>query len=303
MKTLITFLLSSAALFVLMAQSTLAEQVRFESDGFEMVVSSDAKIVSQHDDGWEKKLVVEQGGHRVRVSWRQDQALILFPTGTVKITAADTSIGRTITTFVDGVKYEVVRAPREIHWKLPGQEVYFRTRGGQVNQVIAQGDFLKLHLDTPARRLTLESNAGRTDALLNDKGALETFDGPEVAEHVYMVRGLAYQKGPITLRFPLPASPFIEGLPKDRFLLVREELPPPAQTSQPVSEEFDSRDPLQATPSTWSSPELNAKQGSSKEDPLNARREKRVRHPQDPLKARTERDSENLLQLKEQGID
>lgn len=296
-------LLSPAVLFVLLLAGMLSAQpVRLENDDFEIQISPDSKIVSRHDDGWETKMVVEQDGQRVRISWREDQALILFPSGTVKVSVSDGPAGRTITTFVNGKRYEIVKSPREIKWSLAGQEVYFRTRGGKVNQVVASNDFLKLYTDTPARRITLESSVGTTDALINSKGVLETFDGPEVTEHLYLVRGFSYQKGPVTLRYPLPESPFLEALPKDRYLTVKEEIVPLATPAQPALEE-DIGNPLQAAPSTWSSPELRANEGNSKEDPLNVRREKRVRHPEDPLKAKTDPNSENLLQLKEQTIE
>lgn len=292
-----------AACYILLLTAVDAQQpLRLENEGFNIVVSSEAKLVSQHDDGWEIKMVVEHAGQRVRISSRKDQALILFPSGTVKVSVSDQAGARTITTFIDGKRYEIIKSPREIKWSLAGQEIYFRTRGGTVTQAIGNDDFLKVRTDTPARRITLESSAGTTDALINNKGVLETFDGPQVSDHLYMVRGFAYQKGPITLRFPLPESPFLEALPKEHYLTVREELTPLASPTRPVVEE-DTGDPLQATPATWNSPELKAEEGKRKDDPLNFRREKRVRHPEDPLRAKTDRDSEDLLQLKEQTIE
>jgi hypothetical protein len=146
--------------------------------------------------------------------------------------------------------------------------------------------------------MNLTSSIGMTDAVLNSEGKLETFDGPDLSEHLYLVRGFALQAGPITLRLPLPKDPFLNGLPEDRYLWVRKEVELPTQPAArtaPVPEE----DPLEAGPATWGSPELKAKFNEPNEDPLAAKKERRVKHETDPLKARTEPDSEELLRVKD----
>lgn len=262
-----------------------AQQPKLKADHFELLVHPDAKIVSEFDNGWETKMVVEHEGQRVRINWRGNQALILFPTSTMRLKVRPTADGEAVTCQVNSEKYEVIRSPREIGWKLPGQEVFFRTTGGKITQAVGTADFLKVRRNTPAGRVTLESSAGVTDALLR-KGKLETFDGPEIGEHVYMVRGLAFQKGPITVRLPLPGGPFLEGLPEDRFLLVKRDITPLPEPTSPAPEERE-KDPLQADPYTWSSPELRARSGDPEKDPLHVRKENRVKHPSDPLKANT----------------
>ena len=298
MKSYITPFLTLIIWFSSGLTAALSEPIILKSPHMELVVSEGAKIVSRHDNGWETKMVVEEDGQRVRVSWREEQALILFPNSSLRVKLGEGPEGPQVTAYLNAQKYQVTKSPREISWKLPGQDVFFRTRGGKISQAVGSADYLKLYRNTLGRRVTLQSSAGKTDALLNDKGELETFDGPEVMEHQYLVRGLALQKGPVTLRFPLPSGPFLNGLPADRYLTVNQEIKPLPQP-EPKQAEVRAGDPLQAKPRTWSSPELNAKTGSPEKDPLNARREKIVKHPEDPLKAKTAPDSEGLFQVKD----
>jgi hypothetical protein len=274
-----------------------AQSPVLSNEHFELVLHPDAKIVSRHDNGWETNMVVEQDGLRVRINWSDSRALLLFPTSTLRVQNEETRDGKILTAYLDSQKYKITQTKREIGWILPGQEVFFRTRGGNISQAVGTADYLKMRRDTPSGRVTLESAAGTTDALLK-KGVLETFDGPEFTEHIYLVRGLAFRAGPVTLRIPLPAGPFLKGLPADRYFTIAptiEPLPEPAAQNKPLKE----KDPLQAEPATWSSPELKARIVGPDEDPLNAKRENIVKHPEDPLKAKTSRDSEELLRVKD----
>lgn len=290
--------LQAILLALLCAVATSAEPVVLTSPSVELVISEEATIVSRHDNGWETKMVVEQDGQRVRISWKQDQAVLLFPTTSLRVKTEEKHKERKVTTYLNEAKYLITETPREVSWKLPGQDVFFRKRGGRISQAMGTADYLKLYRNTPGGRVTLQSSAGKTDALLNDKGELETFDGPEVGEHVYLVRGLALKKGPVTLRYRLPSGPFLDGLPADRFLTINQPVKP---LPEPAAREPETRpeDPLQAKPATWSSPELNANSGKREEDPLNARREKIVKHPEDPLRAKTSKNSEELLRVKD----
>lgn len=273
-----------------------AQKPTLQNDYYRILIHPEAKVVSKFDNGWETKMVVEHEGQRVRINWRGDNALILYPNTTVRLKLQPTSDGESVICRVNGEKYEVAYSKREIAWKIPGQDVFFRTTGGKVTQAVGTADFLKLRRDTPSGRVTLESSVGVTDALLR-KGKLEIFDGPEITEHVYMVRGLAFQQGPVTIRIPLPEGPFLDGLPEDRFLLVKRDITPIAQPTANTPEEKE-KDPLQAEPYTWSSPELRAREGDPGEDPLHVRKEERVKHPTDPLKATTGNDP-SVLQVKD----
>ena len=286
-------------LFILaLSASSLADTPLLKNEQFELLLHPEAKIISQFDNGWETFLVVEHEGQRVRVNWKEDQALLLFPNSTIRLKSEATpSGGSNITTFVDGERYEVKRSAKEIGWLLPGQQIYFQTWGGQISQAVGTADYLKLHRDSISGRLKLESSVGVTDALLNSKGQLETFDGPEYTEHLYLVRGLAFKQGPVTVRVPLPQGPFLKGLPSDRFLLVEKEMVPLAEPAA-VGEPEERRDPLQAQPPTWDSPQLRAKFNEPTEDPLSVKKERRVRYDEDPLKAKTSKDSEEILRVK-----
>jgi len=276
----------------------MAQEPTLKSDLFELYLHPDSKVVSRFDNGWETKMVVEHEGERVRVKWSDEEALFLFPTSTLRLKSEALGSERTVTAFLNGDKYEVKDSSREVSWRLPGQDVFFQKRGGKITQAVGSSDFLKLIRDTPSGRLTLQSSAGLTDALINNKGKLETFDGPAIEDHIYMVRGLSFQKGPVDLRIPLPSGPFLEGLPENHYLTIQDEIvpiPKPAARTEPE----EKSDPLQAEPATWDSPELRARSGDSAEDPLNVRKENRVKHPEDPLKAKTSKDSEEVLRAKD----
>jgi hypothetical protein len=58
---------------------------------------------------------------------------------------------------------------------------------------------------------------------------------------------------------------------------------------------------LDAAPSSWESPLYRANEGNRREDPLNARREKRASSKERPLDAVTAPDSEALLQVQDSG--
>jgi hypothetical protein len=285
-------------IFFLLTGSSLAQSPVLQNEHFELVLAPGSQISDRYSNGWETRMTVEHEGQRVRVNWSNDQALFHFPTSTVRVRVTPDGISNTIKLNFDAEQYVVKKSPREIGWLLGDQQIYFQTRGGRVSKVIGPSDYLKLGRQSQWGRMSLTSSIGTTDTLLNSDGKLETFDGPEFSEHLYLVRGLALQAGPITLRVPLPDDPFLNGLPADRYLWVRKEveLPPePAARSAPVREE----DPLEAQPASWGSPELKAKFNDPNEDPLAAKKERRVKHETDPLKARSAPDSEELLRVKD----
>lgn len=287
-----------SVLTALCFQLGLAQAPTLKNELYEVYLKPGSKIVSRYDRGYETRLVVEHEGQRVRINWNRDKARILFPTSTLRLETSRVSKRMsTVTAYLDGKRYKIEKSPREVSWLLPDQQIYFRTRGGKVSQVAGPQDFLKLRRHTLAGRVTLESSVGITDALLK-KGKLETFDGPEFTDHVYLVRGLAIAQGPVTVKMPLPDGPFLSALPSDRYFTVNKEmvaLPgPPDRTPKPKA-----KDPLQADPYTWSSPELRARSGEEDKDPLSVRKERRVNYPEDPLRAKSSEDSEEILRVKD----
>lgn len=285
-------------LFFWLAGSGSAQTPLLENEHFELVLAPGAQVSDRYSNDWETRMTVQHEGQRVRVNWREDQALLYFPTSTVRLRVVPDGTSQTITLNFDAEKYVIKKSPREIGWLLGEEQIYFQTRGGRVSKVIGPSDYLRLGRQTQWGRMNLTSSIGMTDAVLNSEGKLETFDGPDLSEHLYLVRGFALQAGPITLRLPLPKDPFLNGLPEDRYLWVRKEVELPTQPAArtaPAPEE----DPLEAGPATWGSPELKAKFNEPNEDPLAAKKERRVKHETDPLKARTEPDSEELLRVKD----
>lgn len=269
-----------------------------EGQDFQLQISPQAKIVRRQDYGRQTVMTLEHEGQKIQVRFGPDDVLVNFPTNTLRLRRSITDSAGHTRTIVDfaGKRYTVKHSEREIVWLLPGQEVYFRTRGGKVSQAVGTADFLKVRRDTPSRRLVLESNAGTSDLSLV-KGKLELFDGPELDGHIYFVRGLALQQGPVILHLPLPTDMFYDALPSDRYLRVvhrPEPLPEPETSAE--AESTESRDPLQAKPSSWESPVYRANHGERKTDPLNARREKRTKSA---LDAEDQRNSEEVLKVKD----
>ena len=276
-----------------------AQTPLLKSQHAELVVPPGAQISDRYETSWETRMTVEYEGVRVRVNWKENEAIFHFPTSTMRLRVTPDGKSSKIAVNYNADKYVVEKSPREIGWLLGDQQqIYYQCRGGKIAKAIGPSDYLKLNRQSQWGRLNLTSSAGTTDALLNSDGVLETFDGPEVLDHLYLVRGLAIQAGPITLRLPLPDDPFLEGLPSDRYLTIAKEvkaLPEPSAQAGPAKEE----DPLQANPATWGSPELKAKFNDPGEDPLSVKKETRVKHEEDPLKARTSPDSEELLRVKD----
>lgn len=265
-----------------------------------------ASISERVDTGWEQVMTVELDGERARVRWKEGEASVIFVDGTLrtKLSPGAGPAHFELVTDFEGKRYRVERSPREVGWLLPEQEVFFRIYGGKVSNVIGSSDFLKVTRDSRGGRLTLESQAGVSDLLLA-KGKLEVFEGPEVAAHTYFVRGLSFQRGPITLEIPLPSEPFLEALPADRYFKVQSRSTPTPTADQaplvpPQLEQGASRSPLEAEPSSWDSPVYRANHGEKKDDPLNSRREAlEYREKGDPLKAKTAEDSEEILRVKD----
>ena len=288
----------SLMLLLVTAGLAAADQPVLKNDHYEIYLTPGSKVVSRQDRGYQTLMVVEQAGQRVRINWDKDRARILFPTSTLRLETETVSQRMsTVTAYLDGQTYKFKTTRSEVSWLLPDQQIYFRTRGGTVSQVAGPKDFLRLRRQTLAGRITLESGAGTTDALINEKGKLERFDGPEIDQHLYLVRGFSLDQGPISVRLPLPNGPFLSALPPDRYFRVSKEmvaLPgPPDRT--PVEK---AKDPLQADPYTWGSPELRARSGDESKDPLSVRKERRVTYPEDPLRAKGSADSEEVLRAK-----
>ncbi len=174
-----------------------------EGQDFQLQISPQAKIVRRQDYGRQTVMTLEHEGQKIQVRFGPDDVLVNFPTNTLRLRRSITDSAGHTRTIVDfaGKRYTVKHSEREIVWLLPGQEVYFRTRGGKVSQAVGTADFLKVRRDTPSRRLVLESNAGTSDLSLV-KGKLELFDAPELDGHIYFVRGLALQQGPVLLHLP-----------------------------------------------------------------------------------------------------
>jgi hypothetical protein len=285
-------------IFFSLTSAGLAQAPVLKSEHFELMLTPGAEVTDRYSNSWETRMTVEQEGLRVRVNWKEDEAIFHFPTATMRLRVAPDGPSTTISLNFNSDRYVIKKSVREIGWLFGEQQIFFQTRGGRVSKVVGPSDYLKLGRQTQWGRMSLTSSIGTTDALLTTDGELETFDGPEVLEHLYLVRGFALQAGPITVRVPLPEDPFLNGLPSDRYLLVKKEVEPftePAARVAPEKEE----DPLEANPATWGSPELKAKFNKPDEDPLAAKKERRVKHESDPLKAKTERDSEELLRVKD----
>lgn len=283
----------------LLAETLSAPQYRLKID-------PRAKISERVDTGWEKLMTVELEGQRARIRWKEDEVSVVFPDGTLrtKLSPGAGPANYELTTDFEGKRYLVKRSPREISWLLPEEQIFFRTYGGKVTNVVGTSDYLKLTRDSRGGRLSLESQAGVSDLLLA-KGALELFEGPEISAHTYFVRGLSFHRGPVTLEVPLPKEPFLDALPADRFLRVESKLTPTVAPEEPglptgPAPESSSRGPLEAEPATWDSPIYRANLGEKKDDPLKARREAQdFRQKGDPLKAKTEKNSEEILRVKD----
>lgn len=272
---------------------------------YRLVIDPTAKVTQRVDNGWEVIMTVEKDGERARIRWKTDGFTAIFPDGTLRaqLSPNATRAAYELTTDFEGKRYKITRSAREVSWILPGQEVFFRTFGGKVSSVVGTSDFLRITRDTKGGRISLESQAGTSDVLLR-KGTLEVFDGPEVLAHTYFVRGLAFQRGPLTLEVPLPEEPFLNALPANRYLLVPSTAKPattpetPEQGASPVPDESSGEEaPLQAAPASWDSPIYKANEGDRKEDPLNARREVRYPAKDRPLDAKTSPDSEEVLRV------
>lgn len=272
---------------------------------YRLVIDPAAKVIQRLDNGWEVIMTVEKDGERARIRWKTDGFTAIFPDGTLRaqLSPNATRSAYELTTDFEGRRYKVTRTAREVSWILPGQEIFFRTFGGKVSSAVGTSDYLNITRDSKGGRMSLESQAGTSDVLLR-KGSLEVFDGPEVLAHTYFVRGLAFQRGPLTLEVPLPEEPFLNALPANRFLIVPSTAKPatpvetPEQGGLPLPEGEPSSDqPLQAAPSTWNSPVYRANEGDHKEDPLNARREVRYPARDRPLDAKTAPDSEDILRV------
>lgn len=273
---------------------------------YRLKIDPQAKICERVDTGWEQLMTVELNGERARIRWKQDEVSVIFKDGTLraKLGPGAGPANYELTTDFEGKRYKVQRTPREISWILPGQEVFFRTFGGRITTVVGTSDFLKVTRDTKGGRMSLESQAGLSDLLLK-KGTLEVFSGPEAVNHFYFVRGLSFQRGPITLEVPLPTEPFWAAMPADRFFRVESKNAPEVPVVEPEipvgqGTESSSRGPLEAEPSSWKSPIYRANLGEKKDDPLRARREATdYRANKDPLKASTAEDSEEILRVKD----
>ncbi len=302
-KRLIPLILLCLTAWPAWAETLTAPQYRLKID-------PQAKISERVDTGWEQLMTVELNGERARIRWKQDEVSVIFKDGTLrtKLGPGAGPANYELTTDFEGKRYKVTRTPREIGWVMPGQEVFFRTFGGKITNVVGTSDFLKVTRDSQGGRMSLESQAGLSDLLLK-KGSLEVFEGPEAVAHLYFVRGLSFQRGPITLEIPLPKEPFWSAMPADRFFRVESKnaptvpvVDPSLDPSIPVDPgtESSSRGPLEAEPSNWDSPIYRANLGDKKDDPLRARRESNdYRVNKNPLKANTAEDSEEILRVKD----
>ncbi len=270
---------------------------------YRLKVHPKAKIVERVDTGWEVLMTVELDGERARVRWKPDGFTAIYPNGTLRaqLNPQATAAAFELTTDFEGKRYKIIRTAREVSWKLAGQDIFFRTYGGKVSNVVGTSDYLNITRDTRGGRLSLESQAGTSDVLLKG-GKLEVFEGPGIAEHTYFVRGLAFRRGPLTLEVPLPEEPFLKALPADRFLLVESQSKPAATDTPDETPAFEAEslegNPLQAEPSSWESPVYRTNPVDRKEDPMNARREVRASNKDRPLDARTAPDSEDILRVK-----
>ena len=240
---------------------------------------------------------------KARIRSHSGGTTILFPDNAIRIKEKTTAYGSSVTVDFAGKRYVVERSRREIRWKLPKEEVYFTTRGGAVTQALGDTNFLKIRRDTPSGRVTLESNSGTSDVLLHGN-ELEVFDGPALEQHPYFVRGLSFKQGPVLIEVPLPAGAFISALPPQHYLSFDNNPVAAEETDAEVDPYADyvepkPSDPLRAEPADWHSPVNKPNIGDKKSDPLNAKREKRIKHKTDPLKAKTSKNSDKILRVKD----
>ncbi len=289
-------------LILLMTLPSAGREEFFTNAHYRLKIDPRAQISERVDNGWETLMTVEMDGEKAHLRWKKDEFTVIFPRSTLRVrsTVTDSAGSILLTTDFAGRRYEVRENKREIGWTLPGQNVFFRLHGGQVSGAVGTSDFLNLRKDTPAGRIAVESGVGSSDFMLR-KGSLELFEGPELAGHTYMVRGLAFRQGAITLEIPLPGGPFFEAMPADRYLTVVNEsaVPTEAGNGGTGADVETVGDPLRAEPSSWTSPVYRANTGDPKEDPLRARKEERKTYPTDPLRAKTGEDSVEILRVKD----
>ncbi len=279
-----------------------AEQLLIGDAEVRIRIGPEVQVLKHVARAGEESFTLEDQGEVVQVRWRPDDLWVNLSEGVLRIKRHP---GRTQDTWqlvadYSGERFTVGRGPREISWRLPQEDVFFQTRGGYVQQALGNSDHLKIRRDTPGRQVTVESRSGESVAKLGSKG-LEVIDGPELENHRYFVRGLAFQLGAITVELPLPEDIFTKALAQDRYLTLIQRSVPEREPTQPASQ-FKERPahPLQAEPATWNSPSLRAVEVDRNEDPIRAKKEQRPDRKQgDPLKAITEKDSEELLRVKD----
>lgn len=272
-----------------------------EGEGFRLKLLPGTEISAKNSSANLTVLTAALDKQKARIRSHSEETTILFPDNAIRIREKLTNHGYQITVDFAGRRYIVEKSRREIHWKLPGEEVFFTTRGGAVTQALSDKNFLKIRRDTPSGRATLQSNSGTSDVLLHNN-TLEVFDGPAIEQHAYFVRGLAFKQGPVLIEIPLPGGVFIDALPRQRYLSF-ENNPVAADTSvvDPYADYVEPKpaDPLRAEPADWHSPVIKSNSGEKNSDPLNAKREKRIKHETDPLKAKTTKDSDEILRVKD----
>lgn len=255
----------------------------------------DLPIQSHGDSG---RITVLTPSGPIQVVPQAENLIIQYPDQSLRMRRTVADRETELLVQFGGKNYRFFDRKREWEWRFPEEQAFFTVSSGSLRQVIGDKGMLKVSSRPSTGLYHVVSEAGESDYRLAGKPAsIETVEGEGPDKHVYLTRGVIFQEGPVGLFVPLRGGALVAAL--DWSCVRRFEAPLPGPKER-LPEAAPQPDPLVAPPSEWRSQALEADTTPVGEDPMNlnlkpvppAKRD-------DPLKATTAPNSEELLRVKD----
>lgn len=243
------------------------------------------------------RFTVETPSGKIGVVADGDDVIVQYPDRDLRLRYRHDGPQSELLVQFDLKNYRFLREKKELIWKFPQEEAFFRFRGTRISDVLGDRGILKVRRRVPKGLYRVFSEAGESELQVSgDQRSLEVVEGELPERHFYLRRGVVFSQGPVGVFVSLPGGELFEALDWSTALRIETQMPEPKQPQQAAEPE---RDPLKANKPDWHSPVTNTQPTDPSLDPLNLKH-KPTGPPtrDDKLKAKTAPNSEDVLKVK-----
>jgi hypothetical protein len=271
-----------------------------------------------HPDVSGTRFSVDTPNGKVQVARGGEWWLIQFPDQTVRVRQTERLSGHEeVLVQFKGQNYRIEQSQGEWEWKFPDDHAYFHYYAGLLRDAVGDRGAFKVQHSLRHNSYTVASETGESKfRLLKHKlhtshhtlYQLETLSGQGAEKYPYLVKGVRFREGALSIFIAMPGGPLTAGLSESTVRTYTSDLaaePSPIETSAPAANSDgpwttrrEAADPLRAADVPPGGKVLDASATRRSPDPMNLGNTADKRERTDVLRAQTG-DDPAVLQVKE----